>query len=382
MPAVICVYAPAGRLRGPAADRSFHVAFFRRPRSALLLLLALAAGASAAPRALRINDVLAVGTHNSYKLPMPEARLQALASQQPDMAQALDYAHRPLAEQLEHGARQLELDVNFDPQGGHYAAGSADPDLQRPGFKVLHMPGLDNASSCTRLLQCLRQLRAWSDAHPRHAPILLLFNAKDDQNARLGGIDALRFDAAAFDALDAEIRTVLGPEKLIVPDDVQAGYPTLREAVLAGNWPALEQARGRFLFALDEVPAKVALYRGDRRSLQGRVFFVNTDADSPAAAYMTLNDPIGQAIQIRRAVQQGFIVRTRADAETREARTGDTRRREAALGSGAQYVSTDYLWPDPRFGTGYQVPLPQGTAVTCNPVRANHCGMADLEALP
>lgn len=97
---------------------------------------------------------------------------------------------------------------------------------------------------------------------------------------------------------------------------------------------------------------------------------------------MTLNDPIGQAGQIRRAVKQGFIVRTRADAETREARTGDTRRREAALTSGAQYVSTDYLWPDPRFGTGYQVPLPQGAAATCNPVRADHCGMADLEALP
>ncbi|MBD8643223.1 phosphatidylinositol-specific phospholipase C1-like protein [Stenotrophomonas sp. CFBP 13724] len=374
-------------LAGPAADRLFQVAFSRRPRSALLLLLALgpaaaAAAAAATPTVLRINDVLAVGTHNSYKLPMPQARLQALAGREPEMAQALDYAHRPLVEQLQHGARQIELDVNFDPQGGHYAAGSADPDLQRPGFKVLHMPGLDNASSCTRLLQCLRQLRAWSDAHPRHAPILLLVNAKDDQNARLGGIDALRFDAAAFDALDAEIRAVLGPEKLIVPDDVQADYPTLREAVLAGNWPALEQARGRFLFALDEGPAKVALYRGDRRSLQGRVLFVNTDADSPAAAYMTLNDPIGQADQIRRAVQQGFIVRTRADAETREARTGDIRRRDAALAGGAQYVSTDYLWPDPRFATGYQVPLPQGAAATCNPVRADHCGMTDLEALP
>ena len=54
----------------------------------------------------------------------------------------------------------------------------------------------------------------------------------------------------------------------------------------------------------------------------------------------------------------------------------------AALAGGAQYVSTDYLWPDPRFATGYQVPLPQGAAATCNPVRADHCGMTDLEALP
>lgn len=179
MLAVICVYACAGKLSGPAADRSFHVAFFRSPRSTLLLSLSLAlavgtaAGAdAAAPAGMRLNDVLAVGTHNSYKLPMPDARLQALAGRDPDLAQALDYAHRPLAEQLRHGARQLELDVNLDPQGGHYAAGSADPDLQRPGFKVLHMPGLDNASGCVRLQQCLQQLRAWSDAHPRHAPTL------------------------------------------------------------------------------------------------------------------------------------------------------------------------------------------------------------------
>jgi hypothetical protein len=36
------------------------------------------------------------------------------------------------------------------------------------------------------------------------------------------------------------------------------------------------------------------------------------------------------------------MVRTRSDADTREARTGDKTRFEAAVRSGAQLISTDY----------------------------------------
>jgi hypothetical protein len=65
-------------------------------------------------------------------------------------------------------------------------------------------------------------------------------------------------------------------------------------------------------------------------------------------------------------VNQGFLIRTRADADTREARSGDTARREAALASGAQFISTDYQDPDPRFGTGYAAKLPDGAVTRCN----------------
>lgn len=335
----------------------------------VLTLAATASTAAAREEPLRLNDIAVVGTHNSYKQAMPAATMARVRAADPAAADALDYAHRPLAEQLDAGARQLEIDVNYDPRGGHYAAGSNDPKLKQPGFKVLHIPGIDNASACVLLVDCLRAIRAWSDAHPHHVPILLLFNAKDEQNAKRGGIDALPFDAAAYDALDAEVRSVMTPDQLVTPDDVQGRFPTLREAVLANNWPTLARSRGRFLFALDETPAKVAIYRGARRSLEGRVFFINTDEASPAAAYLTLNDPIADGARIRRDVAAGFLVRTRADANTREARANDTRPREAALASGAQYISTDYLWPDPRFAAGYQVRLPGGVTARCNPVR-------------
>jgi hypothetical protein len=327
-----------------------------------------------------MNDITVVGTHNSYKQAMPPATMAKLRAADPKAADTLDYAHRPLAQQLDAGARQLEIDVNYDPQGGHYAAGSTDPKLLAPGFKVLHIPGIDNGSHCPLFTDCLRTILAWSNAHPGHVPILLMFNAKDEQNARKGGIDALPFTEAAYDALDSEVRSVLPPEKIITPDEVQGAYPTLRDAVLAGNWPTLEKARGRFLFALDEPPAKVAVYRGNRHSLEGRVFFINTDELSPAAAYLTLNRPIEDQERIRRDVAAGFIVRTRADANTAEARANDTRPRDAAFASGAQYVSTDYLWPDPRFGTDYAIHLPGGGPARCNPVRAPKiCHDAALE---
>ncbi|MGH8186958.1 MAG: Ca2+-dependent phosphoinositide-specific phospholipase C, partial [Steroidobacteraceae bacterium] len=174
--------------------------------------------------------------------------------------------------------------------------------------------------------------------------------------------------------LDAEINSVLSAADLITPDQVQGQSATLRDAVLAGNWPKLRDARGKILIALDDNAKKVAIYRGTRRSLEGRAMFINTDESSPAAAYLTLNEPLSDAKRIRAAVEAGFLVRTRADADTAEARSGETARREAALTSGAQYVSTDYMQPDRRFGS-YTVRLPDGATTICNPVRqAQRCG--------
>jgi calcium-dependent phosphoinositide phospholipase C len=335
---------------------------------------------------LRVNDLLSVGTHNSYKAAIPDAEMAQLRARSTRAATVLDYSHRPLSEELDDGARQLELDVYYDPQGGRFA----DPlgprmlgqrlddatavELQAPGFKVMHIPEFDFRSTCTRFVACLQAVKAWSDAHPDHVPILILINAKDDTPLGTSGAAIARFDTAAFDALDAEVASVFADDDLITPDQVQGKHSTLREAVLAGGWPTLGKARGRIFFALDEAPNKVAIYRGERRSLEGRKMFVNIDESSPAAAYITLNEPLQDAKRIRAAVEAGFIVRTRADADTLEAREGKTERREVALASGAQYVSTDYLRPDPRW-PAYSARLPNGATTVCNPVRARQqCG--------
>jgi hypothetical protein len=93
----------------------------------LMLLGAAAPDAPSTPAPERMNDIQTVGTHNSYKQPMPAQTMAKIRATNPRMADALDYSHRPLTEQLDAGARQLEIDVNYDPQGGYYARGSSDP---------------------------------------------------------------------------------------------------------------------------------------------------------------------------------------------------------------------------------------------------------------
>uniref|UniRef100_B0T0P4 Acid phosphatase n=1 Tax=Caulobacter sp. (strain K31) TaxID=366602 RepID=B0T0P4_CAUSK len=359
----------------------------------LSLLLALVA-ADPIAATVRMNDLLAVGTHNSYKQAVPPEEMAAMVAATGQGALALDYGHRPLAEELDAGARQLELDVVRDPEGGRFAKPATAfgkgvvptpawaAAMAKPGYKVLHMQDVDFRSTCWTFVACLTQIGTWSKAHPDHAPILILLNAKDGPSSFPNGVEALPYDEKAFDALDGEIRSVFAESQLITPDQVRGGRATLREAVLAGGWPTLNAARGKVFFALDESPEKVAAYRGARKSLEGRAMFVNTDEASPAAAYLTLNDPIGQRERIAVAVKAGFIVRTRADADTWQARKNDVAVRTAALSSGAQYVSTDYLWADPRFPGGYVVRLTGGEVATCNPVRlANGCA-GPFESLP
>ncbi|WP_369061613.1 phosphatidylinositol-specific phospholipase C1-like protein [Caulobacter sp. 73W] len=366
---------------------------------AFLLAASAASAIACAPSStedacvLKLNDLVAVGTHNSYKQHLPADELAAMVAAGGQRALGIDYGHHPLARQLDDGARQLEIDVAQDPAGGLYATpktalGKGErmsvetaAVMAKPGYKVLHMQDVDFRSTCLTFVACLGEVRSWSKANPTHAPILILINAKEGGPNLPGGVVAPAYNAKAFDTLDAEIRSVFADAEMVTPDQVQGAKSTLREAVLAGGWPTLAAARGKVFFALDESPEKVAVYRGARGSLEGRAMFVNTDEASPAAAYLTLNDPVAQQARIQAAVKAGFVVRTRADADTWEARSNDPRRREAAFASGAQYVSTDYMRPDARFDGGYQVRLPAGVVAACNRVRAlGKCGGVPVEA--
>ncbi|WKL56162.1 phosphatidylinositol-specific phospholipase C1-like protein [Asticcacaulis sp. ZE23SCel15] len=325
-----------------------------------------------------MNDLQAIGTHNSYKIAIPPAELTIIATRSEAAALSLDYGHMPLKDQLDLGMRQLEIDVLYDPDGGRYSrpvlprlSGVAydATGMDRPGYKVLHMPDADVRSHCATFVLCLQQVKDWSEAHPDHVPILIMMNAKDGKSTVDGGTDALDYDAKAFDALDGEIRAVFGPDELITPDSVRGDHKTLRDGVLAGGWPTLNSARGKVFFALDEGPAKVAVYMRGHTSLEGLPVFVNSLSETADhAAYFTMNDPVKQFDRIQAAVKAGFIVRTRADAETIEARTNDLSRFEAALKSGAHYISTDYPTPRPEFSP-YKAALPDGSAARANPSR-------------
>jgi hypothetical protein len=336
-----------------------------------------------ADRCVMLNQIQVLGTHNSYHV-QPHPRLLSLYLFLTPAAMAWEYTHLPLDEQFEfQGVRQIELDVFADPDGGLFAEplglkllerdrNAHIPELDPPGMKVLHVQDLDFETTCNTLIDCLEIVKSWSDANPRHLPLVILIEAKDTP---LGNPERTRFavpipfGSKEFEDLDSEIRSVFPSRQLITPDDVRGTAETLEQAVLSAGWPTLAASRGRILFALDNGGSKREIYIEGRPSLEGRVMFTNGVEGQPDAAFIKLNDPVRDGVRITELVSKGYIVRTRADSDTVEARNNDTQRRDTALASGAQYVSTDFPEPNLDFSE-YLVTIPGGEPARCNPINA------------
>jgi hypothetical protein len=387
---------------------------------ALTVCFTACAGLSASARTadVKLNEIQVLGTHNSYALGIDptlmaamEPRVQALMDQmsnhmspaqiaefaeyhpnQMPWGQGLAYSFpEGLTAQLDAGLRSLEIDVNYDPDGGRFLdpagyrmleengvdASSLMPhdktDLEKPGFKVLHMVDLDFRSSCNLFVRCLSQLKAWSDAHPGHTPIFILLEAKDQSLPLFpGATQVVPFDAAAYDALDNEILTTIGRDRIVTPDDVRGTYPTLEAGVRARNWPTLDDARGKFVFLLLTALDTEGLsdYRKGRPNLEGRAAFLRSKPGESFAAFLLLDNASVRGDEIAQRVREGYIVRARADIETFEAKANDLTRANKAFESGAQIVSTDFYRPGNVYGTDYVVSLPGGGDWRCNPVNA------------
>ena len=89
---------------------------------------------------------------------------------------------------------------------------------------------------------------------------------------------------------------------------------------------------------------------------------------TPEAAFVILNSSIGDQTRIQALVKQGYLVRTRADSDTKQARTNDYRSFEAAKQSGAQIITTDYYAKSGHFSSDYVVSFPGGSYLRPNPV--------------
>ena len=170
---------------------------------------------------------------------------------------------------------------------------------------------------------------------------------------------------------------------MITPDDVRGKHATLEQAVLSGTgWPTLADARGKVLFLLDQGNQR-DLYLTGHPGLKGRVIFTNAKPGEPDAAFVQMNDPNGKNLAaIQQLVRDGYIVRSRSDADTVEGRSNDTSTRDNAIASGAQYVSTDYPAPDKSPFSPYVVTLPGNRSWRCNPVNTGPaCVSAALDSL-
>jgi hypothetical protein len=303
---------------------------------------------------LRLNQVQVLATHNSYHI-QQDAPIPASPTTQ--------YTHAPLDQQLEtQGVRGFELDVVNAPDST---------------FPVLHTPVIDATSNCTPLAQCLTVVSQWSRAHPGHVPIFILVEPKNDDIDFVIDPSLRRFDAAGLDQLDAVVRSSLG-RQLITPDSVRGGSQTLRDAVTGKGWPTLAKTRGKVLVALNTGGEIRAAFLQGHESLQGRAMFVTAAEGSSAAAVLKMDEP--DEARIQQLVKQGFVVRTRADADLVEARNHDVTRRDIALRSGAEIVSTDFEVPVPAIGGDYVVQIPGGTPARCDPVNApKNCRPTDVE---
>ena len=336
---------------------------------------------------VRLNQIQVIGSHNSYHLRAHGSLQTLLASRSPEAVKGLDYTHPPLPDQLSRlGIRQIELDCFADPEGGLYASPKGvqwavnaglppvpnqDPEgkLDRPGFKVMHVPDIDYMSTVLTLTDGLKQVLDWSEQHPGHVPIFILLELKEDaESPEL--TQPILFGAKNLEAMESEIGSVIPRQKIIAPDDIRRGERSLPEALRKFGWPKLDSVRGKIIFAMDNESAVRDRYLEGHPALEGKLLFVSVPATNPAAAWVKMNDPVHDFDQIQELVKAGFLVRTRADADTQQSRANDPTQRDRAFASGAQFVSTDYREPNLLFSS-YSVRFENGIVARINPIIGN-----------
>ncbi len=294
---------------------------------------------------LKLNHIQVKGTHNSYHKMPPE-----LATPE------WNYEHAPLTVQLsEYGVRQVELDVHWEPG---------------VGFRVFHIPVLDDRSTCDTFLECLSEVKAWSDANPWHVPLFILVEPKDDidpPNKKIAG---------HYQDLDAEVFAVWPRDRLVMPDDLRGEYSTLQEAAKAGNWPTLGFARGKAVFVMLDHTEHAQGYLAEDPLQVGRPFFIMENSEQPWTAFWEVGQPLGSEAKIAGLVEMGYMVRTTADSTKPENLALNPEKAAAGISSGAHVISSDF---PAEVADGYWFDL-EGGSSRCNPLTAPlECTQADVE---
>jgi hypothetical protein len=325
-------------------------------RHDLLLCAWLGLGAcdEATSGGIRLNEIQALGTHNSYHI-----------LEGPPAHPAMNYQHAPLDVQLDAGVRHFELDIHRDAGTGRIA--------------VYHVKSLDEASSCEDLAACLGVIRAWSDRHPDHHALFVLIEAKDDigRLAADAGGDPAETGELLWDGHIGEIDAIIRaawPDRLWTP--ARFGTP-VQQRIDARGWPTVDATRGSLFVVLNDTGALRAEYR--QRPEGERAAFVMGEVGDPDVAFLKADNALDDPLRVAEGLARGLIVRSRADGDVEV----DPQVTVDVLASGAQLISTDYaIARDDGAHPGYRIPWP-GTPETpsrCNPVTAApDCRDADIE---
>ena len=305
---------------------------------------------------LRMNHLQMKGTHNSYHV-------------EPIFSPTREYmyTHQELGVQASDlGVRQFELDVWWDV---------------REGLRVYHNQ-YDSGTTCPTFQSCLEALLLWSQENSQHHPIMIWVEPKDwlEQGAEITTTVEL---TGILQEIEDEITQFWPANLTITPDDVRGNALNLTGAVLDEGWPLMDECRGKAMFVLLATGDMRDLYMDERPGLVGAKMFpmFTSQGQYPGEEVIfSLTDPITDGEEITRLVEEGFIVRTRADSGGVEPDNNDTTRFAAALASGAHTIATDY--PGPVDGMEYWIDIPEGNPSRCNPVVAPiWCTPSEIENL-
>ena len=131
---------------------------------------------------------------------------------------------------------------------------------------------------------------------------------------------------------------------LYTPAHLRDTFLTTASRLSAIGWPSLNEALGKVFIVLDGDFQD--LYTTDLTKGLDRPMFVYGQPGAPATAFVIRNEPQGREEEIR-ALTETYMVRTRTDAGTLEARSQDYTRYNAVMKSQAQIITTDYYRADP-----------------------------------
>ena len=95
---------------------------------------------------------------------------------------------------------------------------------------------------------------------------------------------------------------------------------------------------------------------------------MNKKEGNPTAGFRIINGAERDEAYIRELVQKGYMIRTRADSDTKQARTNDYSTFEKAKASGAQVISTDYYIPSTYFNSDYKISFEGNVYERPNPI--------------
>ena len=289
----------------------------------------------------------------------------------------IDYGHLSFSEQFNnYGVRGIELDVNYDPDGGHYKRRRVNlflfgqrqrlkgGELKKPGFKILHISDVDFETNYLTLKSALKELKTWSEEHSGHLPIYINIEAKGSHPAdeskslkRLGFQTCIPFDSIAYVKLEAEIRSELNPNQIYSPKHFKDTCLSLRSRINIIGWPKLEEVREVYFYLRR---SNQHLYK----SFIDPIMFYYGDINDKNTVFLLRNNAVASRADIHNLAQISLLEQDPILGQENQENNYHTW--ESALKSNAQIISTDYYKEDSRFSS-YKVGFPNGLFQQINP---------------